>query len=86
MIAPEMLVAALAPVGVALCRKLAELLDRNVPKVALPILAPVLGVVVNLVLGQLGMESLGTTEAVAAGLAGVGVREIADQGARAVRS
>ena len=84
--APEILIAVLAPVGVALCRRLAEAIDKNIPKVALPVLAPVLGVVVDLVLAELGMGGIGTTGAAAAGLAGVGVREIADQGSRAVRS
>lgn len=81
---PEMLIAALSPLGVALVRKISEFFNQKVPKVALPILAPLVGLVVNFAMGQLGFDAVTMTAAIGAGLAGVGIREIADQGRKAI--
>ncbi|MHC4179404.1 MAG: hypothetical protein ACYSWU_17975 [Planctomycetota bacterium] len=82
----EILIPILTPLLIAVVKMGAQALERVIPVALLPALAPVLGVVVNLVMGLLGMETIPTETAATLGLAGVGVREIAVKGTRTLAS
>jgi hypothetical protein len=75
-----LLITVLVPLLIAVAKKLFP----QIPSAALPVFAPVLGAVLELGLSRLGLDGGGTLTGAVAGGAGVGVREMYDQGCKAV--
>jgi len=78
------IITALTPVLVPLLIVLAKLAIAKLPKWSLPILAMVLGVLLDVLNGLVTGTTLGPMWGAILGFAGVGVREIVDQLKKAV--
>jgi hypothetical protein len=70
---------ALIPLAVPVVIMLLKTFVPNIPSVALPILAPLLGAGADIALHYAGLSTLGPTWGAMLGSAGVGLREIGDQ-------
>jgi hypothetical protein len=70
---------ALIPLAVPVLIMVLKWLVPNIPSVALPIIAPLLGAGADIALHYAGYSTLGATWGALLGSAGVGLREIADQ-------
>ena len=79
------LVIALTPLAIAGLKQLAKVLSQNLPAAVLPALAPVVGVVVSVVIAQLGWGDITTADAAILGLAGTGAREAIVKAVRIAR-
>lgn len=69
----------LIPLAVPVLIMVLKMLIPNIPGVALPIIAPLLGAAADIVLHYAGASTLGPTWGAVLGSAGVGLREIYDQ-------
>jgi hypothetical protein len=70
----------LIPIIVPALIALVKLVAPKIPKPLLPVIAPILGVGLEMVReGIMGTQGVGAVEAAGLGLAGVGVREVVDQ-------
>lgn len=69
------LIPVLTPLVIAVLKKAVA----SLPPIALPILAPIIGVLIEAVAQAFGVSSVGATGGALLGLSGVGVREVVDQ-------
>ena len=72
-----LLIPVIVPVIIALLKMLVTYFGSKIPKIWIPIMAPILGAAVGLLLDH--TWGTGTIMAAVAGSAGVGLREIVDQ-------
>jgi len=71
--------AALIPLVVPVVIALLKAFQPKIPSMALPIIAPLLGAVADIVLHYAGISTLGPLWGMVLGSAGVGLRELQDQ-------